>query len=139
MTMIKLGLGIAIAYVVVVAGFETWLGYSQPSGKSTLVITTEDSSGTQGDRVLSRLDSQDKIYVSANHWPRRWYRQAMRRPNVEIDTGDGKRPYVAVPVIGDEHDRLLSEHPHTLGFRLLTGFPPRFFVRLEPLPATEHD
>jgi hypothetical protein len=31
-----------------------------------------------------------------------------------------------------EHDRVEREHKHGLGFRILTGFPPRYFLRLDP-------
>jgi hypothetical protein len=48
-------------------------------------------------------------------------------------TIDGKRgEYLAVPVTGAEHDRLMAEHGHPLVFLFLTGFPPREFVRLDP-------
>jgi len=62
-----------LVYVVIVVAFESLLGYYQPAGQSTLVITTVDADGNANDRVLSRLESNDKIYVAANHWPRDWY------------------------------------------------------------------
>jgi hypothetical protein len=48
-------------------------------------------------------------------------------------TIDGKKgDYRAIPVTGAEHDRVESEHSHGVVFRILTGFPPRYFVRLDP-------
>jgi hypothetical protein len=38
----------------------------------------------------------------------------------------------AVPVTGTEHDRIDGEHSLGVVFRILTGFPPRYFVRLDP-------
>ena len=40
------------------------------------------------------------------------------------------------PVSGAEHARVDAEHRLPLVFRILTGFPPRYFVRLDPKPAS---
>mgnify|MGYP005847165875 CR=1 FL=1 len=122
----------ALVYVGVVVAFESLLGYFQPANESTLVITTTDEQGRPHDRVLSRIESNGQLYVSANHWPRAWYEQALANPKVQV-TIDGKRgDYVAIPVGGAEHELLMAEHPHSLLFRIVTGFPPRYFIRLEP-------
>jgi hypothetical protein len=39
--------------------------------------------------------------------------------------------YLAVPVTGEEHDRVDSENPLGTVIKVLTGFPPRYFVRLD--------
>jgi hypothetical protein len=121
-----------IAYAALVAGFESLIGFAQPSGGSTLVITTFDASGTPHDRVVSRLDSDGKLYVATNHWPRAWYRRALENPAVQATIDGAKGDYTAVPVTGAEHDRVDAEHHLGLGFRFLTGFPPRHFFRLDP-------
>ena len=38
-----------------------------------------------------------------------------------------------LPVSEEEHDRVNAEHRHGIVFRILTGFPPRYFVRLDSL------
>lgn len=121
-----------VVYVVIVAAFESLLGFLQPAAGSTLVLTTFDPDGTPHDRVVSRLESDGKLYVAANHWPRAWYRRALRNPDVHATVDGMKREYRAVPITGAEHERVEREHPHSLGFRILTGFPPRYFVRLDP-------
>ena len=125
-TLISL-IGIYIGLVVL---FESWLGYSQPTNTNSLVITTFDSMEAK-DRVLSAVNNDGKLYVSANHWPRSWYRQTLSNPNVEVLYKGEKKPYLAVPVEGEEHDRLMIEHAHPLTFRILTGFPPRYFIRFD--------
>ena len=40
--------------------------------------------------------------------------------------------YRAVPVTGVEHDRVAGDNNLGVVFRILTGFPPRYFVRLDP-------
>lgn len=125
--------GIAVlAYVGIVVAFESLIGYFQPTAGSILVITTFDRDGTPHDRVVSRLESDGQLYVAANHWPRAWYNRALKNPKVQV-TLDGERSdYRAVPVTGAEHDRVDSEHSLGAMFRILTGFPPRYFVRLDP-------
>jgi hypothetical protein len=123
---------VVLVYVAIVAAFESLIGFLQPAGGSTLVLTTFDPDGAPHDRVLARLDTDGKIYVSANHWPRSWYRRALRNPDVEATIDGEKKNYRAVPVTGGEDERVEREHPHGFGFRFLTGFPPRYFIRLDP-------
>ena len=121
-----------LAYVSVVVLFESMLGYFQPENQSTLVITTTDEDGISTDRVLVRNVSNGKIYVSANHWPRAWYHDALENPNVQVYSDGAKGEYLAVAVTGEEHHRVDSENPHGIGFNILVGFAPRYFFRLDP-------
>ena len=59
-------LGYAPFYVGLVVAFESLIGIIQPANDSTLVITTFDADGTSHDRVLSRLESEGRLYVAAN-------------------------------------------------------------------------
>jgi hypothetical protein len=123
---------VAAAYVGVIVTFESLIGYLQPGDESTLVITTFDGDGVPHDRVLSRLESSGKLYVATNHWTRAWYHRALERPEVQVTVGGEKGDYRVVPVTGVEHDRVDRENGLGLVLRILTGFPPRYFVRLEP-------
>ena len=127
---------VAIVYVGIVVLFESLIGYFQPAYATTLVITTTDADGNENDRVLAGIESDDKLYVAANHWPRAWYRAVKANPRVEV-TRDGETgEYEAVEVTQAEHDKLNNEvQPLPFLIRFLTGFPPRYFVRLEPRPA----
>ncbi len=121
-----------LVYVGIVIAFESLLGYFQPENQGTLVITTTGEDGTPNDRVLARLESNGQLYVSANHWPRAWYNRALENPNVQVTLDGEKGNYLAVPVTEEEHDRVNGENSHGMMFRILTGFPPRYFVRLDP-------
>ncbi len=121
-----------LVYVAIVVAFESLLGYFQPTGQNTLVITTTDEDGATNDRVLARLESNGQLYVAANHWPRAWYKQALENPSVQVTVDGEKRAYLAVPATDEEHDRVNSENSTGMVFRMLTGFPPRYFVRLDP-------
>ena len=123
---------VVVVYVGIVVAFESLIGYFQPTAGSTLVITTFDGDGTPHDRVVSRLESDGQLYVAANHWPRAWYNRALENPELLV-TFDGEQgDYRAVPVAGAEHDRVDAENSLGVAFRILTGFPPRYFVRLDP-------
>ena len=125
-----ISISLVVLYISLVVLFESWLGYSQPSNQNTLVITTFDNQEAKH-RVLSAVNNDGKLYVSANHWPRAWYRQALSNPNVEVNYKGETNSYLAVPVEGKQHDKLKEEHAHSLTFRILTGFPPRYFLRLD--------
>ena len=71
------------AYVLVVIAFESLLGWNQPQGGNTLVITTRDSSGTPKDRVVSRLEGVqlgDNVKVGLE-----WSKIAANLHGVEIE------------------------------------------------------
>jgi hypothetical protein len=137
MKVLKILAIVALVYVGIVVAFESLIGYFQPQGGSTLVITTFDADGTPHDRVVSRLESDGHLYVAANHWPRAWYERALANPEVQVTLDGEKRDYRAVPVTGAEHDRVEAANRLGLVFRILTGFPPRYFLRLDPQPAGE--
>ena len=125
---------LVLVYVAIVAIFESLLGYFQPEAGDTVVITTFDADGEGRSRVLSGLDSGERFYVAVNHWPRAWYRRALANPAVQITRNGETRDLVAVPVTGEELDRVRAEHPIPMGVRALMGFAPRRFLRLDPPP-----
>ena len=132
MSTAKLPLIVLLAYVGVVVAFESALGYLPPTSEGTIVITTTDREGESRDRVLASLESQGQLYVARNHWPRAWYDRALEQPQVEITVDGERRAYLAVPVSGPEHDRVDAENSLGLVFRILTGFPTRHILRLDP-------
>ena len=123
---------VLLGYVVIVVLFESLLGYFQPEDANTLIITTFDADGEGHDRVLTALDSDAKLYVAVNHWPRAWYRRSLANPQVRITRADETWQSVVVPVSDEEYTRLQAEHPVPIGVRFLMGFAPRRFVRLDP-------
>lgn len=131
MKALKIAAIVALGYVGIVVAFESMIGYLQPSAGSTLVITTFDGDGTPHDRVVSGLESDGQLYVAANHWPRAWYKRALENPEVQVTLEGEEGEYRAVPVVGVEHDRVDGENSLGVFFRILTGFPPRYFVRLD--------
>ena len=128
---------VLIVYVLIVVAFESLLGFFQPRSPETLVITTVDAEGGTHDRVLSGLASDGRSYVAVNHWPRAWYRRVLDNPNVQITRDGETKDYVAIPVSGEEHARVAGDNPAGIVFRILVGFAPRHFVRLDPRKTDE--
>lgn len=131
MRAVKIGGIVFVGYVLIVVAFESLIGFFQPEAPDTLVLTTVDEDGAAIDRVLQSLHSDGQLYVAVNHWPRAWYRRALANPRVQVTRGGETLDCMAVPVTGDEYARVASEYPRPLAFLLLTGFPPRHFVRLD--------
>ena len=130
--------GVLGFYVLFVMVFEIgYLGYMQPSfeesGIPMLVLTTRTDTGDTKDTMLARVDLEGKIYVSAHHWSRGWHSNALENPRVAV-TIDGKRTeHLAVPVTGEEFERVAQAMPLRLPVRFLMGFPllPREILRLD--------
>ena len=133
--------GIVIGiYVVFVVIFETvYLGHFQPSfeegGIPMLDIVTTDESGNPNKRRLARFESSTgQLYVSAHHWTRGWYHQLVATPGVSVEIDGVSGDYLAVPVQGDEFNRVAAEYQIPFIARFLMGFPPpRDIVRLDPV------
>lgn len=131
MRILKILVIVLVVYAGIVVAFESLLGYFQPRSEGTIAITTFEDD-TPHERVVSRLESGGELYVAANHWPRDWYHQALENPEVEVTRDGETKAYRAVPVTGTEHERVDADNALPLPFRILTGFPPRYFLRLEP-------
>ncbi len=121
-----------LAYAGFVVAFESLMGYLQPQPEATLVFTTTAADGTSSDRVLAHLESDGQLYVSAHHWPRAWYNRALENPEVQVTVDCEKKNYLAVPVTGEEHDRVDRDNSIGIHFRILMGFAPRSILRLDP-------
>ena len=123
-----------LAYVSWVVNFEVNLGRNQPMGGNSIIIATFNDENERHERVLSLREINGENYVAANHWPRAWYRQALDNPNVEVKMARQEEfsPYTAVPLEGAEDDLLREEYSISFRGRAQMGFPPRYFLRLDP-------
>ena len=134
MRILKIVAIVILAWVTVVVAFESLIGIFQPEAGSTLVLTSFEADGSAHERVLARLESDGRLYVAANHWPRAWYERVLENPDVMVKVDGENKAYRAysVPVSSPEHDRVDADNSLGLVFRIITGFPPRYFLRLEP-------
>jgi len=130
---VKVILVLLVVYAGVVATFESLLGYFQPENQATLVITTFDAAGVGADRVLVRIEHEEQLYVAVNHWPRGWFHRLLDNDQVRVRLDGTDQRYRATQLTPDEAKVIDAVRPLSLGFRVLTGFPPRYFVRLTPV------
>ena len=125
-----------VLYVGVVVAFESMLGYVQPEQPGrTIVLSTFEDDGTEHKRVVTLLTSDGKEYVGVNHWPRAWWYRTKENPKVKVTRDGETKDYTATTISGDEHDRVETDNPASLTFKILTGFPPRYFIRLDPVES----
>ena len=145
---------IIVAYVIFVLLFESvFLGMYQPSfedpagcsnadgqnplrrdcGIPMIVITTTDDKGDSNNTMVARFITEGKLYVSAHHWTRGWYKAALKNPNVRGEIQGNVEDYIAVAVEGEEFELVAAGFPLPFSARLLMGFPPvRKILRLDP-------
>ncbi|NKB96873.1 MAG: hypothetical protein GKR90_00005 [Pseudomonadales bacterium] len=132
MKMIKIFCGVFLVYVGLVALLPGIVGYWQPDWPGGVQITTTDSAGNEGERVLAVYRFNDKLYVCSNYWLRGWYNQALENPDIEALVDGERKAYTAIPVQGAKHDQLLTKYTQGFIYDVLYGFAPRKFLRLDP-------
>lgn len=126
--------GLVATYFALIAIIEVLVWRLQPHYQDSLVITTTGADGSTKTRRLARFQYQDKLYVASNHWFRSWYHQALAHPTVDIEYQGNVTRMLATQVTGDEHDEVLNNYDMGFALRLLCGFAPSRFLRLEPSP-----
>ena len=127
-------LGTVVAvYIGLVILFESLIGFFQPQNQATLSLTVYEADSRPHVRVLSRIEHNDRLYVAVNHWPRSWFRSLQKNPSVRVAYGEEDFAATA-QVVEDaaEISGIEADRPLTWWFKFLTGFPPRYFVRLVP-------
>ena len=136
----------ALAYVAIVCAFEGFVSYmgkrqaehGVAPDEGWLVVTTYDAQDAQAgkDTVVAGVEIDGHLYVAANHWPRNWYNRALANPDIDVLWAGKKAAYRAVPVVDTQRKRVASKYDLPLAIRVLTGFPPRQFLRLDPRQAS---
>ena len=128
----KILLIVLVVYIGIVVLFESWLGYSQPQGDGMVTINTTSDEGATSGRVVSLLKSNDNLYIARNHWPKRWYDQALANPEISVESAGMTNNYLAVPVTGDEYNRVDSDNPLPTFFQVSDWFSTQIFYPIGP-------
>ncbi|MDP6377340.1 MAG: hypothetical protein QF515_18835 [Pseudomonadales bacterium] len=129
--------GLFAVYVVLVVIFEAgYLGAMQPSFEEgcipMLVVTARDENAKANSKMLARFETDGKLYVSAHHWTRGWYKRAMANPEVYVEVDGVRMSRITVPIAGEEFEAVAAAFPIPLRARILMGFPPpRDTLRLD--------
>ncbi len=130
--MIEILVAVLIVYLVLLLLLELFAWKFQPDMENSITLVF-DLSGTEVERKLYGFEHNGKLYVSSNHWFRQWYNAVLKNPNVLVERGGIRKPHIAVSIEGLELVEIVGEY--RLGFliRLMSGFAPRRFLRLDPV------
>ena len=132
MKYLNIMLCILAGYAVLVLFAETLVWRIQPTMDGGVTITVTPDGYTPIQRHLYGFERDGTLFVSSNHWFRKWYIAALKNPDVEITRDGVTRPFTAEAVHGEEHERLSREYSMGFVLRLICGFAPSKFLRLEP-------
>ena len=132
MKYLNIMLCILAGYTVLVLLAETLVWRIQPTMDGGVTITVTPDGYTPIQRHLYGFERDGTLFVSSNHWFRKWYIAALKNPDVEITRDGVTRPFTAEAVHGEEHERLSREYSMGFVLRLICGFAPSKFLRLEP-------
>lgn len=131
---------VLLAYLLVVVGIETFVVYMGKShaergvseDEDWLTLTTQDEAGKAKDSIMGGVRIDNHLYVAANHWPRAWLHRAIARPDVLVTLDGVQSEYRVGALEPTERERVAEVYKFPFLFRMLTGFPPRVFLRLDP-------
>ena len=126
---LKIRVILSLVYAAIVAAFESMIGIMQPTpgGDARDHHRRCERSRARPRRLAARqrreaLRLREPLaagVVPAARWPTPTWRRRSTAP---------RATYRAVPVEGEEADRIDAEHPHPAWFRFMTGYPPRKIV-----------
>lgn len=91
------------------------------------------SDGRQIERNLAGYEFEGELYVSSNHWFRSWYYAALQAPDLLLVQDEKSERRRAVEVSEAQHERLLEDYRMGFVLRLICGFAPSKFLRLEKI------
>jgi len=111
---------------------ETLVWRIQPAMDGGVRITVTPDGGAPLQRHLYGFEHDGKLFVASNHWFRKWYYAALDYPDIEVTRDGVTRPFTARTVHGEEHERLSKDYNMGFVLRLICGFAPSKFLRLEP-------
>ena len=131
MSILEIALVVVAGYVSILLLLEAVIWKVQPTmeGGVTLIVGEGDD---QFSRTLYGFQINDRLYVSSNHWFRKWYHAVLQNPNIGVERDGEVKPYTAVPIDGEEKEDVARQYKMGFMFRLLCGFAPRLHLRLDP-------
>lgn len=132
MSVLEIGIVLAAAYFLLLLILELTIWKVQPDmdGMVTLHIGRDERRIT---RKLYGFDYNGKLYVASNHWVRRWYYAAIDKAEIEVERAGNVTRRTAVLIDGDEESEVSREYGQGLLLRIMCGFAPQRFLRLDAL------
>lgn len=133
MNLIWIASYILVGYVAILLATEVLVWRVQPAMDGGVRLAIRSDDGEQIERTVYGHIFDGTLYVSSNHWFRSWYRAALKNPEIDVIRDGESQPYRASVVVGEEHSRVLQSYNMGFFLRLLCGFAPSKFLRLEPI------
>ena len=136
MLILEIAVTVGAGYLILVLLLEAVIWKVQPDmdGVVTLHVNTGD---TIVKRKLYGLEYNSTLYVSSNHWFRKWYHAIVENPDIKVERADTVGLYTATPIDGDEHTQVALQYNMGFILRLLCGFAPQRFLRLDARATEE--
>lgn len=122
----------AIGYLILLLLLELVVWQVQPDMEDAVTLHVQ-SGDTVVTRKLYGLKHQGTLYVASNHWFRSWYHAARQAGHVEVEHNGATTKCRAIPLVGEEHKAIAAAYDQGLMLKLLCGFAPQRFLRLEPV------
>ena len=128
--MVEFIISVSIGYLALLLVLEAVIWKVQPDmdGVVTLHIPV-------GEAVMKRklygFRHERQLYVSSNHWFRQWYHAVLAHPEFDVECDGALGRYLAVPVVGSEHERVAQAYNQGFVLKLACGFAPQRFLRLD--------
>lgn len=118
-------------YVTLLLALELFIWKLQPDmdGVVTLHIGFVERDIS---RKLYGFRHDEKLYVSSNHWFRGWYRACLECSELQVESSGALATYTATAITGTEERDVSQAYGQGLFLRMLCGFAPRRFLRLDP-------
>lgn len=127
----ELIVAILFGYFVFLLVLELVIWKVQPDMEG--VITVHLNTGTAVvERKLYGLEYNNSLYVASNHWFRTWYHTIVKAPVFDVEREGKIASYTATPVSGDERVEVTQAYGQSFMLRLLCGFAPQRYLRLDP-------
>ena len=129
--LLEIALAIVFGYAGLLLLLELVIWRLQPDMEGGVTLHVKSADGIVK-RKLFGLRHDGHLYVSSNHWFRRWYHAVLANPELDVEVEDQLGPYVAVPVQGAEHDDVARAYDMGIPLRIACDFAPQRFLRLDP-------
>lgn len=128
--MIEIAFWLVGGYVCLLLLLELVIWKAQPDMENGVTLFVGSGNSVTA-RKLYGFELDDNLYVSSNHWFRKWYYAVLDNPNITVKHAGKVKPCKAIPLEGDERGRVAKAYQMNFVLRLMCGFAPRHFLRLD--------
>jgi len=130
MQVLEIAFWLVGVYAILLLLLELVIWKVQPSMENEVTLFVNNDNSVAA-RKLYGFELDGSLYVSSNHWFRKWYYAVIENPFVDVERSGEIKSYKAIPLEGKERERIANAYQMNLLLRLMCGFAPRHFLRLD--------